>query len=310
MVSVKNPIERPLLAAKFDDPDQISEALALLSYPLFGSPKYDGIRCLCHPTLGPVSRSFKSIPNHYVREKLSKEVSRYMDGELIVGAPETANVFNVTTSAIMSHDGTPQFTYLVFDMFDQPSASFAMRQEFLKDSTRNLTVDKTPGFKIEVVPQVMLATPAKVIEYEQACLEAGYEGICLRSPQGPYKSGRSTLKEQILIKLKRVEDAEATIIGFEALTRNQNVQTKDAFGLAKRSSQGAGKTPDNLLGKLRVQNDTFGDFSVGSGFDVDTRAEIWANQSKYLGKAISFKYQKVGIVDKPRFPIFKAFRED
>jgi DNA ligase-1 len=132
----------------------------------------------------------------------------------------------------------------------------------------------------------------------------------LRDPQGIYKSGRSTLKQQILIKLKRLCDDEATIIGFEALNRNQNPKTLDAFGLAKRSSVSANKVPDNLLGKLQVRSTTFGDFSIGSGFDVDLRTHIWNNQEAYLGKVVCFKYQKVGTIVAPRHPIYKGLRGD
>jgi len=38
---------------------------------------------------------------------------------------------------------------------------------------------------------------------EEKFLKEGYEGIMARSPHAPYKVGRSTLKEQGLLKIKR-----------------------------------------------------------------------------------------------------------
>jgi len=56
-------INRPMLAVAIKDLDD-------LDYPLYVSPKLDGIRCLIHPELGPVSRKFKPIPNDHIRVSL------------------------------------------------------------------------------------------------------------------------------------------------------------------------------------------------------------------------------------------------
>ncbi|KKL60017.1 hypothetical protein LCGC14_2209470, partial [marine sediment metagenome] len=58
-------IERPMLAATvaYDDLEKVE-------WPVLCSPKIDGIRCLIHPELGPVTRSFKPLPNEHVRERL------------------------------------------------------------------------------------------------------------------------------------------------------------------------------------------------------------------------------------------------
>ena len=37
--------------------------------------------------------------------------------------------------------------------------------------------------------------------YEERCLEQGYEGVMLRDPNGLYKFGRSTMREQGLIQV-------------------------------------------------------------------------------------------------------------
>jgi DNA ligase-1 len=298
---------RPLLAAKIDG--SIEDALDKLTYPLIGSPKIDGIRVLCDPELGPVTRTLKPIRNAYIRDTLSNPLFRYFDGEIVVGEPHAANLFNQTTSGVMTQDGVPDFKLYVFDDYNAPTMSYGIRLEGLKDRIRDLA-GLEQAKSIMLLERQFLCTRDEVLDYEHDCLQRGFEGIMLRHRDGPYKFGRSTLKEQILIKVKRMADLEAKIIGFDQLMRNDNVATQDALGYTKRSSHKDNKTPDDLLGKLIVEHETFGVFSVGSGFDVATRELIWQNRDEYLGKTVTIKYQECGVVDKPRFPIFKGFRED
>lgn len=300
---------RPLLAAKIDDEQQLHN----LQYPLLISPKLDGIRLRIDPELGGVSRTHKPIPNAHLQQIIKKHINwlKYLDGEIIIGDPTAADVFNKTQSAVMTRTGNPSFAYYVFDhWFDNRtpySGRLAIVEEVIKRHGHNLSSEEGT---IHIVPQRAVICVSDVLKLEEEYVEEGFEGIILRNPNAPYKNGRSTFKEQTLLKFKRVEDGEAVIVGFEALERNNNVQTRDAFGLAKRSSHQEGRVAVELLGNLIVEHPTFGRFSIGSGFDVDTRDEIWRNQVHYLGKTITFKYQLVGIKDKPRFPIFKGFRHD
>lgn len=296
----------PMLAAGLEESD-----LAKLRYPLLVSPKFDGIRLRIDPELGAVSRTHKPIPNKHIQEVIKRhDWLRYLDGECIAGEdPTAADVFNKTQSACMTMSGTPYFEYHVFDFWFNGQQRYENRLEVVRQRIETNYVEH-PEFAIRLVRQDFVSNPDEVLQLEAAHLEDGFEGIILRSPDGEYKNGRSTIKQQGLLKFKRVQDAEAKVVGFEALERNTNELQRDAFGHAKRSSHKAGKVPDNLLGKIHVEHPTFGLFSIGSGFDVDTRTEIWQNQDKYLGRTVTFKYQAVGLKDKPRFPIFKGFRED
>src|SRR5690554_1925933 len=75
--------------------------LDLLSYPVYVTPKLDGIRCLAFQE-GALSRTLKPIRNRYVQECFSKAGSTLwgMDGELIVGPPTTPDVYRVTNSGV------------------------------------------------------------------------------------------------------------------------------------------------------------------------------------------------------------------
>lgn len=300
---------RPMLAASFGDPQNIEPDLVFLSYPLLASPKIDGIRWM-KPSGEPArSRSWKPLPNRRFQEFMQDPFFENLDGEVIVGDDPTAvGLFNETQSTIMTRDDDRPFSVYVFDYWHDASMAFADRTAVAKDRVEYL---RSRGLmNAHYLDHQLLSTPAEVLAYEEEALEAGYEGIMLRSPRQPYKYGRSTLKQQGLIKVKRFADDEAIIVGFEALQRNTNEQTRDAFGLAKRSSHGSGKVPDNLLGRLLVRHERYGDFAIGSGFDIETRVKIWENQESYQGKQVSFKYQPHGTKDKPRTPIYKGIRED
>jgi DNA ligase-1 len=139
-------------------------------------------------------------------------------------------------------------------------------------------------------------------------LTRGYEGAMLRAPHGIYKFGRSTLKEGHLIKLKPFEDDEAEVIGFEEQCRNDNEATTNELGRTRRSSHKENRVPRGTLGALVLRHSTFGDFNLGTGFDSALRQEIWHNRTKYLGKLVKFRYQAIGMKDKPRIPSFLGFR--
>src|SRR5690606_16821415 len=181
-----------------------AEDLRKLRYPLLASPKLDGIRLLCHPKLGPVTRSFKPLPNEYLRELLAHDLYKGLDGELMMvdenGKP--AN-FNQIQSAVMSQAGQPQIQYWVFDYFLYPSDPFTERTYDLIH-----VVEKDIKGIVRVLTHVEVNSPEEVVSLASEWIQEGFEGLILRDPSGVYKSGRSTLKQQGMIKYKEFADAE------------------------------------------------------------------------------------------------------
>lgn len=299
---------RPMLAASFEDPQHFEVELERLRFPLLGSPKVDGIRWMKPPSESAKSRSWTDLPNRAFQEfmSLNSGILDFLDGEVITGDDITLpGLFNKTQSHIMSRDGDTPFTLYVFDWWFNPTKPFDYRTHFARE-----IVEHANHPQIKYLPHQQVDCPGDILYLEEEALKAGYEGIMLRDPRGEYKYGRSTLKQQGLIKVKRFADDEAQIIGFEALQRNLNEPTRDSFGLQKRSSHKANKVEDNLLGKLLVRSERWGEFAIGSGFDEASRIEIWNNQADYLGKTVCFKYQAHGSGEKPRIPTWKGLRKD
>ena len=283
-------IKKPMLAETIED-------LSILKYPVLCTPKLDGIRCLIVNGKA-VSRKFKLIPNNHIRSKIEQIAIEGFDGEIIIKGKE----FNEISSAVMSEDGNPDFTYAVFDYYSE---------EPYNNRMKNLAA--TPDFYpvIECILPVQINNELELLAYETRCLADGYEGVMIRSPNSPYKFGRSTVKEGWLLKLKRFYDGEAVVLALEEKMHNENEATKDELGHTKRSSHQANQTPANTLGSFCVKEmKTAVEFKIGTGFDADFAKQVWSNQKNYIGKIIKYKAQKVGEKDKPRFPSFEGFRDE
>lgn len=286
---------KPMLAATVED-------IKDLKFPLYASPKLDGIRALV--LNGKiVSRNLKTIPNEHV-QKLFKDLPDFLDGELIVGKPTAGDCFRKTSSGVMSVEGEPSVCYYIFDKYDC-SYTFEERQKLIKE-----WILKQKRKDIYRVTQVLIKDAFQLHQYEEEMTGRGYEGVMLRNPRGLYKQGRSTIKEQGLMKLKQFEDSEAEILGFRELMRNHNEDVRDELGYAKRSSLKSGLVGGCIMGAINVRDVYSGvEFDIGSGFTEDDRLKFWKTRKKLEGKVVKYKYFPTGSKDKPRFPVFLGFRE-
>jgi DNA ligase-1 len=291
-------LRRPMLAASTK-----AEDLTRLPFPMLASPKIDGVRAL---VVGGrlVSRTLKLIPNKYVQELFGRPEYEGLDGELTVGPANDHNVMQATMSGVMSEDGMPNVMWNVFDDWTR-SEGFESRYASVEQRVKAI------GNKYMLaVPHIVIPNLDALRFVEEKILENGYEGVMLRSLNGPYKQGRSGLREGYLLKVKRFTDAEAVVLGTVELNHNRNVKTKDERGFSKRSTHKAGKEAAGVLGCLRVKDvETGVEFDVGTGFTWEQRVTLWANREGLVGLLIKYQHFAIGSVDKPRFPIFLGFRD-
>lgn len=275
--------------------------LKKLKYPLYASPKLDGVRGLVHNGVLR-SRSWKEFPNEHTQEKFSLKVLNGFDGELILGEPTDPSVYRLTNSALQRESGKPKVWFYVFDIFNS-KLPFEKRME-------DLFLRKEGLQDVVAVEQIVINNETELNDYEEAKLNEGYEGVILRNPNGLYKHGRATSNSQELLKLKRFEDSEAEIVSVFEEMHNGNEAKKDAFGRTERSSHKA-----NLVGKGRLGGFTVRDvhtgvvFDIGSGFTAEEREQLWAVRNRLPGKIIKYKFFAVGVKDKPRHPVYLGPRE-
>lgn len=284
-------ITRPLLAGNFD-PQKAK-------FPYIATPKIDGIRFLMVNGVA-VSRTFKPIRNKHIQQLLSENLKDGVDGELTSG-----NTFQSSTSAVMTIENEPDFKVWIFDYVNPKVETIAPFEERI----RSISFLNLP-FDYEILTGTLIHSLEELNEYESICLREGYEGVMLRDPMGTYKFGRSTVNDNILLKVKRFEDDEAELIAIEEKMSNQNEIEYDAFGKIKRSSSLDGMIGANTAGTLIVRNKNGQEFGIGSGLTDLMREEIWNNQEKYIGKLVKYKYFPQGVKELPRHPVLLGIRSE
>lgn len=274
-----NKVIKPLLATKaeFDK----------IRYPVLATPKLDGIRCLMVDGVA-MSRSMKPIPNQYVQEQLKG--LHGLDGELMVNGD-----FNQVQSGIMKKTGEPDFTFHVFDCFTADCSYFARIEDM-----EWFGYDDHP--RMRILKPIEITNEEQLLAYLDECLEAGYEGVMIRDPKGKYKFGRSTVREGILLKIKKFFDDEAELIEvIEAMT-NMNELEADELGYAKRSSKKENLVPAGTAGSMVVKwNDKEFRVGFGPGFTDELKQEIWDTREDLIGELVKFSYQELSKDGIPRF---------
>jgi DNA ligase 1 len=278
-----------------------------LRFPLYASPKLDGIRCSIVNGRA-LTRTLKEVPNRAVYNALSQEGLSGLDGELIVGAPNSHDVYRNTVSGIMSRDGEPEYTYHVFDVHNA-DGGWRSRYDMLYDA-----IDGTG--RIQILTHTLIYDHDELMEYEQLMVGEGFEGVILRHPNAPYKFGRSTAREGYLLKLKRFKDSEAYVMDIIEEMHNGNEAQTNELGRTKRSSHKENKTGKGRMGALLVRDKkTNVEFQIGTGF-TDADKEWWWNEhldrqrtGGWKSKVVKYKYFPVGVKDLPRHPVYLGLRD-
>ena len=103
-----------------------------INFPIYVSTKFDGIRAMVIDGI-VYSRSMKPIRNKHVQKLFGKPEYQGFDGELVVGDIYAKDVFQKTTSGVMSKDGEPDVKFYVFDLWNLPDEDYESRQRILQD---------------------------------------------------------------------------------------------------------------------------------------------------------------------------------
>lgn len=315
---------KPMLAT------DATKELDNIKYPKYASLKLDGIRCIFHPELGMVSRSLKQIPNKQLQEKfrvLTEDAQRtgiIRDGELyshkltfqeITSACMTKDFYDMKTQKkiLKQLDGDKIATvghfakllgnieFCQFDSVD-PDRYYTP----LKDRINHHVPE---GASVQFVTQNLMHTREEIDSFFKTALDTGYEGLILRDPNSPYKYGRSTLKEEFMLKVKPFETEDLEVINVIERMENLNESFKNELNQStkrntKEDKQGTGIAScfeviyNNLLMKVTLTG------------TEDFRREIWENKEKYIGRIIEVKGMKIGAKDVLRHPTFMRFRKD
>ncbi len=249
----------------------------------FISRKLDGCRVQVHST--PPVRSCSRAGNPFVSLKhLNEMVARSVppgfvfDCEICVVRSDGSESFSEAVGAVKRHEPMETFHLFVFDIltkeeFDHGESvlTFSQRLARAPQLLQPLMAQNTAHRQVSLLPQA-LYTPDVFREWQDQVDERGWEGLMLRKDVG-YEGKRT----KNLLKVKKFQTGEYKILGFKT---GPFRMVDPKTGLEKEIET---VTAVEILHKGYP-------VSVGSGFSVEQRQEMFKNPKFFLNKIIAVKY--------------------
>ncbi|MGE0129488.1 MAG: DNA ligase [Blastocatellales bacterium] len=237
--------------------------------PYLISEKYDGVRGLWDgKALRSRAGNVIAAPEWFT----ARLPSRPLDGELWMARGQFEKLSGAVRKTTPRDDEWRQIKYMVFELPDAPG-TFAERYEQIKQ-----IVARANFPQLVAVEQFRLPDNAALRRKFEEIVRAGGEGLMLHRADAPYVTGRN----DALLKLKPLEDAEATVIGYVP---------------------GKGKYTGKM-GALQVEMADGKRFQIGTGFTDAVRANPPA-----IGAVITFTYRGLTKNGLPRFASYLRIRE-
>lgn len=301
----------PMLAASLLDPEtehtdtSVYEAMCKMRYPVLATLKKDGIRGLrLNGTI--LSRRLKQIPNKSICER-----GLIMPGGMDFELWNRGLDYNTVQSIVMSKEH-PLWLGIEFHLLDwflpkNPDATYQCRIDAIKQWMRD-----SPTETVKFEEPTWCDNPDQLFAFEKWAIEDEGEGICFRTPGSPYKFGRSTLKEQYLVKVSRFSRDEATVVGFNEQMANANPTVRDRTGKMDRSHCIDKLVGKGVLGAFVVTNTAGQTFTIGTGVGLTDkwRQYIWEHKDEFMGRKLTYKTKAHGTKILPRSPVFVGWRKD
>lgn len=285
------------------------------------SLKLDGIRAYVGrgripdgPSYVLYSREHKPIPNKHLQAAFATPDNYSCEGELVAveryGTGVCSREFGETQGVVMSFDKTDPVNFVVFGFVGVKPTSGVVPVEkpAIQAMADALSPDLTMSTETVFMPSLVVQKGQSVaavgiqgreflMSFEEAidiafqnAVDSGYEGLMLRKLGEPYKFGRASKTNPLLVKIKPPNREGYKITGYnEELDKN---------GKAK-----------GRLGSLQCVTPKGESFKVGTGFDAKLRDELWARRDELPGKEAIVTFANLTPRGVPRFPSFKAIRE-
>jgi DNA ligase-1 len=233
------------------------------------SEKYDGVRGIWDgQTLRTRAGNIIAAPAWF----LSRLPKQALDGELWIARGQFEKLSGSVRKTAPQDDDWRQIKYMVFELPNAPG-TFAERYAEIKRITAQA------GFaQLVAVEQFRLTDNAALKRKLAEIVRAGGEGLMLHRADAPYVTGRN----DALLKLKPLDDAEATVIGHVA---------------------GKGKY-EGKLGALQVETADGKRFQIGTGFTDAVRANPPA-----VGTLITYTHRGLTQNGLPRFASYLRVRD-
>lgn len=285
------------LAENFDD--KTKEKIKIAKW--FISRKLDGVRCICIIKNNKIQCFSRQGKEFLTLNKVKEDIAKLnlnnivLDGEIAIvknGKEDFSSVMKEIRRKdhIISNPIYFIFDVLTLDEFEKQKS----KRKFSQRLQEAPQLDQSFKF-LEYLPQYEYSLE-KFSELQKDVDKYGWEGLMLRKDT-TYQGKRS----KDLLKVKKFMDDEFRVKSIETNTiRQYDSSIKNYIQV-------------ETLGAVVIDYKGF-DVSVGSGFTMEERNEIYKTPEKIVGKLITVQYFEE-IKDKKgnlslRFPIFKTILGD
>lgn len=297
---------KPMLASDWDENK--------VRFPVIAQPKIDGVRGLnLHGNL--TGRSLKVHANNFTTAMFSGEAFIGFDGELAAERETHPALCRLTTSALNTIGGEPFLLWWLFDYLTPQTLNLAYLDRLYALTERIRELQRPNGlyagcYRLRAIPWELINNRDELEAFDASNLEAGYEGTCIRDPNGRYKQGRSTVREGGLLRIKRFIEEDAVVKAIVEGRSNQNEAKINELGLTERSTHQENMIPNGMVGALEcIDVKTQKMITVSAGcMSHDQRRHYFLNQHELINQTIKYKTFPIGVKDKPRMPTFQCIR--
>ncbi|MDQ2190794.1 DNA ligase [Vibrio sp. 2017_1457_11] len=197
--------------------------------------------------------------------------NKALEGELWAGRGQFHHVQQTVLDTIPTDEAWQSIRFMLFDM---PEAIGDYQKRY-----RNLIhlSSLMNAQHITYIEHSPIHSEKELLGYLDNVSDGQGEGVMLRKINAHYQAGRSN----DLLKLKKHQDAEATVIGYKL---------------------GSGKY-QGMMGSVLVRLENGVEFYIGSGFSDEIR-----NNPPKIGSIITFRFNDLTAEGKPRFARFMRER--
>lgn len=297
--------------------------LELVKFPCIVQGKVDGCHALNRDGV-LLGRSLKKHDNIYTTDKFSLPEFHGFCGEMILGDnPAADDLCRLSSGALRRIQGEPKITWWLFDYVTDAvlHLGYRERMRILLDEVLNLPDELSKN--IRVIKSKVVKNMQELLEFEDKCLNEGYEGIIIRDTEALYKYGRCGKTHMGAWRVKRFIEEEILCTSIEEGTSNHNEKTKNELGRSERSSHQENLVPNGKVGtiigtllkdvldpqtkKLLIAKGTEVNVSPGKMTDEE-RKWYFENRKEIIGEVVKFKLFPKGIKDQPRFATFVTIK--
>ena len=195
-----------------------------------------------------------------------------LDGELWVGRGQFERVSATVRRRVPDDAEWREVRYQVFEL-PHAAGTFRERVQALQSLVAAAAVPW-----LQAVDQFEVSSRAALDRKLDEITRAGGEGLMLHRADAPYLTGRS----DVLLKMKRWNDAEATVVGHRP---------------------GKGKFA-GMLGSLQMRTPDGTEFLLGTGLD-----EALRRNPPPVGTLVTYRYRELTEQGRPRFASFYRIQE-